>query len=72
MHMVYGPVVDYENTIIGNYTTPMNKQNAGMHSKKEFVGLTVMFVMWGLLCQGLAFIHRKHLLSCQNCTLECY
>ena len=28
---------------------------------KQLLGLTTMFVMWGLLCQGLAFIHHKHL-----------
>ena len=35
------------------------------HNKNIFVGLTMMFViiMWGSLCQGLAFIHHKHLLS---------
>ena len=45
-----------------------------LHSKYKFVGLTMMFVMWGSLCQaeGLAFIHDKHLLSCQNCIVECY
>ena len=42
------------------------------HSKNKFVGLIMMFVMSGSLCQGLAFIHHKHLLSCQNCILECY
>ena len=26
-----------------------------IHSKNKFVGLAMMFVMWGLLCQGLAF-----------------
>ena len=26
------------------------------HSKNKLVGLTMMFVMWGLLYQGLAFI----------------
>ena len=39
------------------------------HSKNEFVGLTMMSVMWGLLCQQLAFMH---LLSCQKCILKCY
>jgi len=31
-----------------------------------------MFVMWGSLSQGLAFIHDKHLLRSQDCILECY
>ena len=38
-------------------------------AKTKFVGLTVMFVMSGLLCQGLAYIHHKHLLSCENSML---
>ena len=41
-----------------------------IHSKNKIVGLTMMFVMWGSLCQRLAFIHHKHLLSCQNCIRE--
>jgi len=33
---------------------------------------TCSLVMWGVLCQVLAFIHHEHLLSCENCILECY
>ena len=33
-----------------------------MHSKNKIIGLTIMLVMWGLLCQELAFIHHKHAL----------
>ena len=46
--------------------TIMVKKVENMHSKNTFVGLTIMFVMWGLLCQVLAFIHHKHLLSCEK------
>ena len=33
------------------------------HSKNKFVGLTMMFVMWGLLCQGLAFMETALFVS---------
>jgi len=32
----------------------------------------MLFVMWDLLCQGLAFIHHKDILNCQSSVLECY
>ena len=57
-------------TFICTYLCCMYVSIISIHSKNKIVGLTMMFVMWGSLCQRLALIHHKHLLSCQNFILE--
>ena len=45
--------------MINRVQSPILVHNAHVHSKNKFVGLTMMFVIWGSLCQRLAFIHHK-------------